>query len=149
MEFCRQQYWNGLHFLLQGTQGLKSCLLHWQVDSFTTELPAAAATKLLQSCPTLCDPIDGSPPGSSVHRRQEYWSELPFPSPTHACMLSHLSRARLCVTLWTAAHQTPLPAGFSRQEHWSVLPLPSLTGKPHIMRINGKTKKPEIEGSNR
>ena len=29
-------------------------------------LRAAAAAKLLQSCPTLCDPIDGSPPGSSV-----------------------------------------------------------------------------------
>ena len=28
--------------------------------------PAAAAFKSLQSCPTLCDPIDGSPPGSSV-----------------------------------------------------------------------------------
>ena len=28
---------------------------------------AAAAAKLLQSCPTLCDPVDGSPPGSSVH----------------------------------------------------------------------------------
>ena len=28
---------------------------------------AAAAAKSLQSCPTLCDPIDGSPPGSSVH----------------------------------------------------------------------------------
>ena len=29
--------------------------------------PAAAAAKSLQSCPTPCDPIDGSPPGSSVH----------------------------------------------------------------------------------
>ena len=35
-----------------------------------------------QSCPTLCNPMDCSPPGSSVHRiLQEYWSELPFPSP--------------------------------------------------------------------
>ena len=30
-------------------------------------LAAAAAAKSLQSCPTLCDPIDGSPPGPSVH----------------------------------------------------------------------------------
>ena len=30
------------------------------------QFAAAAAAKLLQSCPTLCDPIDGSPPGSSV-----------------------------------------------------------------------------------
>ena len=40
---------------------------------------AAAAAKLLQSCQTLCDPIDGSPPFS----RQEHWSGLPFPSPMH------------------------------------------------------------------
>ena len=40
-------------------------------------------TKSLQSCPTLCDPMDCSPPGSSVHgfSRQEYWSGLPFPPP--------------------------------------------------------------------
>ena len=43
----------------------------------------AAAAKLLQSCPTLCDPIDGSPPGSPSlgFSRQEHWSGLPFPSP--------------------------------------------------------------------
>ena len=53
---------------------------------------AAAAAKLLQSCPTLCSPMDGSPPGSTVaHQdppspgfsRQEHWSGLPFPSPMH------------------------------------------------------------------
>ena len=44
---------------------------------------AAAAAKSLQSCPTLCDPIDGSPPGfpSLEFSRQEHWSGLPFPSP--------------------------------------------------------------------
>ena len=43
----------------------------------------AAAAKSLQSCATLCDPIDGSSPGSSVPRilRQEYWSGLPCPPP--------------------------------------------------------------------
>jgi len=48
-------------------------------------LSAAAAAKSLQSCPTLCDPIDGSPPGSPVpgFSRQEHWSGLPFPSPMH------------------------------------------------------------------
>ena len=47
--------------------------------------PAAAAAKSLQSCPTLCDPIDGSPLGSLSlgFSRQEYWSGLPFPSPMH------------------------------------------------------------------
>ena len=46
---------------------------------------AAAAAKSLQSCPTLCDPIDGSPPGSPApgFSRQEHWSGLPFPSPMH------------------------------------------------------------------
>ena len=45
----------------------------------------AAAAKSLQSCPTLCDPTDGSPPGSPVpgFSRQERWSGLPFPSPMH------------------------------------------------------------------
>ena len=42
--------------------------------------PAAAAAKSLQSCPTLCDPRDGSPPGSPVlgFSRQEHWSGLHF-----------------------------------------------------------------------
>ena len=46
---------------------------------------AAAAARSLQSCPTLCDPIDGSPPGSSSlgFSRQEHWSGLPIPSPMH------------------------------------------------------------------
>ena len=44
---------------------------------------AAAAAKSLQSCPTLRDPMDCNPPGSSARgiSRQEYWSGLPFPSP--------------------------------------------------------------------
>ena len=47
----------------------------------------AAAAKSLQSCPTLCDPRDGSPPGSPSlgFSRQEHWSGLPFPSPMHEC----------------------------------------------------------------
>ena len=47
--------------------------------------PTAAAAKLLQTCLTLCDPIDSSPPGSPSlgFSRQEHWSGLPFPSPMH------------------------------------------------------------------
>ena len=46
---------------------------------------AVTAAESLQSCPTLCDPIDGSPPGSPSLglSRQEHWSGLPFPSPMH------------------------------------------------------------------
>ena len=57
---------------------------------------AAAAAKSLQSCPTLCDPIDGSPPGSPSlgFSRQEHWSGLPFPSPMHETEV-----AQSCLTL--------------------------------------------------
>ena len=45
----------------------------------------SAAAKMSQSCPTLCNPRDGSPPGSPSlgFSRQEQWSGLPFPSPMH------------------------------------------------------------------
>ena len=48
------------------------------------ESAAAAAAKLLQSCPTLCDPIDGSPPGFSVpgilQARTLEWVAISFSS---------------------------------------------------------------------
>ena len=46
---------------------------------------AATAAKSLQPCPTPCDPIDGSPPGSPSlgFSRPEHWSGLPLPSPMH------------------------------------------------------------------
>ena len=54
-------------------------------ESSHTAVAAAAAAKSLQSCLTLCDPIDSSPPGSPSlgFSRQEHWSGLPFPSPMH------------------------------------------------------------------
>ena len=88
---------------------------------------AAAAAKPLQSCLTLCDPIDGSPqaPLSLGFSRQEHWSGFPFPSRMHECRLSHFSHVQLCATPWTAAHQAVLSTDFSRQEYWSGLPFPS------------------------
>ena len=58
----------------------------------------AAAAKSLQSCPTLCDPIDGSPPGSPVSGilQVRNWSGLPFPSPMHE---SESEVAQSCLTL--------------------------------------------------
>ena len=58
------------------------------------------AAKLLQSCPTLCDPIDSSPPGSLSlgFSRQERWSGLPFPSPMHE-VKSESEVAQSCLTL--------------------------------------------------
>ena len=57
----------------------------------------SAAAKLLQSCPTLCNPIDGSPSGSLSlgFSRQEHWSGLPFPSPMHK---SKSEVAQSCLT---------------------------------------------------
>ena len=85
---------------------------------------AVADAKSLQSCPTLCDPTDGSPPGSSIPGilQARKWSGLPFSSPTHACMLSRFSCVRLCAMPRTAAHQAPLSTEFSRQEYWSGFP---------------------------
>ena len=61
---------------------------------------AAAAAKSRQSCLTLCDPIDGSPPGfpSLGFSRQEHWSGLPFPSPMQESE-SESEVAQLCPTL--------------------------------------------------
>ena len=59
--FSKREHWNGCHFFVQGiflTYGWNLPVLHL--------LPAAAAAKSLQSCPILCNPIDGSPPGSPV-----------------------------------------------------------------------------------
>ena len=86
--------------------------------------------KSLQLCLTLCDPMDSSPPGSSIHRilqaRILEWAAISFSNARmYACMLSRLSCVQLCATLWTAAHQAPPSTGFSRQEYWSGLPFPS------------------------
>ena len=70
-------------------------------------------------------------PLSTQFSRQEYWIELPFPSPVMKYEVSEvsevklLSHVRLFVTPWTAAHQTPRSMGFSRQEYWGGLPLSS------------------------
>ena len=99
----------------------------WTTNIHTSH---AAAAKSLQSCPTLRDPIDGSPPGSPVpgilQARTLEWVAISFPN---ACKwkvkVKSLSRLRLLATPWTAAHQAPPSMGFSRQEYWSGAPLPS------------------------
>ena len=90
----------------------------------------AAAAKSLQSCPTLCDPRDGSPPGSPVpgilQARTLEWVAISFSNAWKwKVKVKSLSRVRLLATPWTAAHQAPLSMGFSRQEYWSGVPLPS------------------------
>ena len=85
---------------------------------------AAAAAKPLQSCPTLCDPIDDSPPGSPVPRilqaRTLEWVAISFSNAWKwKVKMKSLSRVQLLVTPWTTAHQAPPSMGFSRQEYWS------------------------------
>ena len=97
---------------------------------FSFWLAAAAAAKLLQSCPTLCDPIDGSPPGSSVpgilQARILEWVAISFSNAWKwKVKVKSLSRVRLLATPWTAAYQAPLSMGFSRQEYRSGVPLSS------------------------
>ena len=92
---------------------------------------AAAAAKLLRSCPTLCDPIDGSPPGSSIpgilQARTLGWVAIAFSNVWKWKMkVKSLSRVWLFATPKAAAYQAPPSMGFSRQEYWSRLPLPSL-----------------------
>ena len=84
---------DGCHSLLQEiflTQGLNPHLLYGQMDSLSlshlgSPRVIAAAAKSFQSCPILCDPIDGSPPGSPVPGilQARTVSGLPFPSPVH------------------------------------------------------------------
>ena len=86
----------------------------------------AAAAKSLQLCPAVCDPIDGSPPGSLIpgilQGRALEWIAMSF---SNAGKWKWLSRVQLLATPWTEAHQAPPLMEFSRQEYWSGVPLPS------------------------
>ena len=112
-----------------------SCTAGW---FFTTKPPgkppvtSAAAAKPLQSCPTLCNPRDGSPPGAPIpgtlQARTLQWVAISFSNAWKWKVKGKsLSRIRLLATPWTAAYQAPPSMGFSRQEYWSGMPLPSLT----------------------
>ena len=89
-----------------------------------------AAAKSLQLCPTLCDPGDGSPPGSPVpdilQARTLEWVAISFSNAWKwKVKVKLLSSVWPSVIPWTAAFQAPLSMGFSRQEYWSGVPLPS------------------------
>ena len=90
--------------------------------------PGLAAAKSLQSCPTLRDPIVGSPPGSPVpgilQARTLEWVAISL-SIAWKWKVKSLSRVRLLATPWTAAQQAPPSMGFSTQEYWSGVPSPS------------------------
>ena len=120
--------------------GTNLCLLHWQADSLLLShrgnpligaaAAAAAAAKSLQSCPILCDPIDGSPPGSSIpgilQARTLQWVAISFSNAWKwKAKVKSLSHVWLLATPWTAAYPAPPSMEFSSQEYWSGVPLPS------------------------
>ena len=91
----------GCHFLLQ-------CM------------KAKSESEVAQSCPTLRDPMDCSPPDSSVHgifqAKVLEWGAIAFSKALkRKVKVKSLSRVGLLATPWTAAHQAPPSMGFSRQ----------------------------------
>ena len=94
-----------------------------EMESDCMSTAAAAAAKSLQSCPTLCGPIDGSLPGSApgiLQARTLQWVAISFSNVWKwKVKVKSLSRVQLFETPWTAAFQAPPSMGFSRQEDWS------------------------------
>ena len=129
----------GCHFSSRGLSGLRdwarvscvACIAGGFFISWVTRLAqdrSAAAAKSLQLCPTLCDPIDGSPPGSPVpgilQASTLEWVAISFSNAWKRKVKGKLlSRVWLLPTPWTAAYQAPPSMGFSRQEYWSGAPL--------------------------
>ena len=128
--------WNQerLHFRLRASEcrhwpaavSMRLQFLYW------FEIHCCAAAKLLQSCPTLCDPIDSSPPGSAVpgilQARILEWVAIFFPNAWKwKVKVKLLSHVQVFTTPWTAAYQAPLSMGFSRQEYWSGVTLPYIS----------------------
>ena len=92
------------------------------------------AAKSLQSCPTLCNPINGRPPSSPVpgilQARTLEWVAISFSNVWKwKVKVKSLSSVRPLATPWTAAYQAPPSMGFSRQEYWSGVPWPSLMNR--------------------
>ena len=152
MGFSRQECWSGLPFPSPGDlpdPGIEPGPPAFQEDALPSEPPGkilppelcyflrsnniqfTTTTKSFQSCPTLCNPIDGSQQGSPIpgilQAKVLEWVAISF---TNAwkwkVKVKSLSHVQLLASPWTAAYQAPLPMGFSRQEYSSGVPLPSL-----------------------
>ena len=117
---------------------MRGVLLWWKKTGFLNS--AAATAKSLQSCPNMCDPIDGNPPGSPVpgtfQARTLKWVAISF---SNAWKWKVKGKSLSCVRLfaipWTAAHQAPPSMGFSRQEDWSGVPSPSPLGSSLLASV--------------
>ena len=114
--------------------GLPECVIS---SSKPNRDDCSAAAKSLQLCPTLCDPTDGSPPGSPVpgilQARTLEWVAISFFNAWKwKEKVKSLSHVQLLVTPWTAAYQAPLSMGFSRQEYWSRVPIMKSLLQAHL-----------------
>jgi len=125
-----------LKSLLMKEESEKASLkLNMQKAKIMVSIPiAAAAAKSLQSCPTLWDPLDGSPPDSAapgiLQARTLEWVAISFSNAWKwKVKVNSLSHVWLLATPWTAAYQAPPSMGFSRQEYQSGLPFPLLHDK--------------------
>ena len=99
-------------------------ILYFHLNKYPSSYAATTATNSLQSCPTLCDPIDGSPPGSPVpgilQARTLEWVAISFSNSWNGKVkVKSPSSIRPPVTPWTVMYQASLSMGFSRQEYWS------------------------------
>ena len=129
----RQHHWEASYLMHDVCYIIK-------VLSVSITTVAAAAAKSLQSCPTLCDSIDGSSLGSPIpgilQARTLEWVAISFSNAWKLKIkVKSLSRVRLLATPWTAAYQALPSMGFSRQEYWSGVPLPSPNNG--LLLING------------
>ena len=119
--FCRittRWWWRIKPSLQKG----KFCRMMWAKNGCYY----TATAKSLQSCLTLCDPIDGSPPGSPVpgilQARILEWVAISF-SNAWKWKMKSLSRVRLLATPWTAAYKAPPSMGFfqARVLEWGAI----------------------------
>ena len=104
------------------------CSSLWMSSILFYICTVAAAAKPLQLCPTLCDPTNGSPPGSPVPgilqaRALEWVAISIFNAWKGKVKVKSLSRVRLLATPWTATHQAPPPMGFfqARVLEWGAI----------------------------
>ena len=112
-----------------GLDDLSNKILLWFMSEnvlpmFSSRSFMLCYAKSLQSCPTLCNPIDGSPPGSPIpeilQARTLEWVAISFSSAWKwKVKVKSLSHVQLLAIPWTAAYQAPPSMGFSRQEYWS------------------------------
>ena len=124
------------HFLVWGSSRVNI--------RFADMRTAAAAAKSLQSCPTLCNPIDGRSPGSAVpgilQARTMEWVAISFSNAWKwKVKVKSLSRVRLLATPWTAAYEAPPSMGFSQARvlEWGAIAFSNMRTR---WRKRGTTK---------